>query len=127
MIAEVQYKDQNGSVCAFCGRQLSVVDKCETYEHEDTMIKQYATVCPLGHLNFIVTTSVNNTHEYVFTTRQFVYYQDWEDHVDMTIQSGPWEVPLLDNEDDAWLVHLTALKALNKIPEPKEIDDVESD
>lgn len=113
MLVEIQFHDQNGSICPYCGAPLAAGvrrRKAECVERENYETRIYPCMCRNGHLIFVTTESVNNDDEYLFLTRMFAFYQDWEDHVDMTITHGAYEVPLLDSEDDAWQIHLKALK-----------------
>ena len=118
MLVEIQFHDANGSVCPYCGRFLSPLVRrgaAETVGREQYETKVYPCVCPEGHVAFVTTEAVNNDDEYSFMTRMFAFYQDWEDHVDMTITGGSFEIPLLDQEDDAWQIHLKALKLTQKL------------
>jgi hypothetical protein len=118
MIVEIQFHDDQGSICPYCGELLHVKTRridAESMHRENYETKLYPCVCPQGHFVF-VTTEINNTDdEYIYIQRMFAFYQDWEDHVDMTITAGAYEVPLLDSEDDAWQIHLKALKLIPKV------------
>ena len=106
MLIEVQYHDEIGSVCSFCGQGLQVHpdwDK-EEYAHQGYTVRLYPCLCPNGHLSF-VTMETEEGDEYQYSSRMFVYYQDWEDHIDMTITAGAYEMDCLDDEDDAWVIH----------------------
>lgn len=126
MLVEVQYRDQDGSVCPFCGGDVfSHTDYKHEFEHETTFIRVFPVRCDNHHLSFMSITvdTLQDGYDRLYTARQYVHYQDWEQHIDMVIPIGAWETPLLDNEDDAWAIHLTALDALNNLPDSKEYDN----
>ena len=113
MIVEIQFHDDQGSICPFCGDSLVVGvrrQEAESMHRENYETILYPCVCPQGHFVFVSTESINDDDEYYFIQRMFAFYQDWEEHVDMTITNGAYEVPLLDSEDDAWQIHLKALQ-----------------
>ena len=119
MLVEVQYHDEEGSVCSFCGAALAVkraidwLDKevadedCATTEriiHDGLEVRLYPCECPMGHMSFLAQ-QMDMKDEYNYTMRAFVFYQDWEDHIDMAITAGAYEMDLCDDEDDAWIIH----------------------
>ena len=106
MLIEVQYHDESGSVCPFCGHGVGVCryQEKEQYVHEGYGIRLYPCVCSSGHLSFVAM-ETEEGDEFQYSARMFVYYQDWEDHIDMTITAGAYEMDCLDDEDDAWVIH----------------------
>jgi hypothetical protein len=108
MLVEVQYHDESGSVCPFCGNGLALKPQEDAAQYifirEDYSIKMFPCECLLGHLTF-VSLETEEGDEYQYRTRMFTYYQDWEDHIDITITAGAYELDCLDDEDDAWIIH----------------------
>lgn len=113
MLIETQYPDHNGSVCPFCGQPLMFSGNTIFRQNrKHYKCKMFPCVCPNKHICFVTVEEIQeNVYEVI--QRVFVHYQDWEDHIDMTIQEGPYEIPHLDDEDDAWYIHLTALRSYN--------------
>lgn len=117
MLVEVQYADHNGSVCPFCGLPAAYEQTSEDWEREGYKVKLYPCSCPMGHLFFVAVETTITDDDYLFLTRAFVHYQDWEEHIDMTITAGAYVIPHLDDEDDAWVIHLELLEKANESKE----------
>jgi hypothetical protein len=113
MLVEIQYRDDEGSICPYCGEALIIADKPCKWSGtcvDDYNVKLYACTCPHGHISFVSTETLITDDDYVFTKRMFAFYQDWEEHIDMTITAGAYEIPYCDDEDDAWLIHKKAVQ-----------------
>jgi hypothetical protein len=117
MLVEVQYHDEEGSVCPFCGLGLKV-RPCTDFHNEENEdcsanmlhihggyeVRLYPCECSSGHMTFLAQQSEDGD-KYDYTMRAFVHYQDWEEHIDMSITAGAHEIDLCDDEDDAWIIH----------------------
>ena len=114
MLVEVDYPDGNG-ICPFCGDEHFEYAGSEQQDCFDGYTcTAYACTCSLGHVFFTSTENIiNNDYNYIrFYQRMFVHFQDWEDHIDMTIEPGAFHTPLLDNEDDAWVINQKLIKKI---------------
>jgi hypothetical protein len=124
MLVEVQYHDEEGSVCPFCGWDLTVKSKLNDttivtpenhrYIHNGYEVRLYPCECPSGHITFLAQQSLEGD-DYEYTMRAFVFYQDWEDHIDMAITAGAYEMDLCDDEDDAWIIHREMNRTIKEV------------
>jgi len=84
MLMQVDYMDQNGSVCYFCGQPLNINKVVEkTYSHTTQRVtsKIYQCTCSQGHLNFIqVHQVVDDVFEIGIKTHLFVFFEDYLEH-----------------------------------------------
>jgi hypothetical protein len=118
MLVEIDYPDNEGSVCPYCGAMLNVDAKPCKWSGtcvDDYNVKLYSCVCPQGHITFVSTETQITDDDYIFTRRMFAYYQDWEEFIDMTITPGAYEIPYLDDGDDAWEIHIKAVQCTQKL------------
>jgi hypothetical protein len=127
MLVEIQYHDNSGSCCPFCGTNAIMIKDHDSGDANDIFSSFYewdfyTCSCPSGHLWFVSNEFLEfgDKRELQSTYRQFVFYQDWEDHIDMTITAGAFEVPLLDDEDDSWLINRTLQQKLEVINQKEQ-------
>jgi len=113
MLVEIDYPDGNGA-CPFCGGYAvrtagQFADRIEFGSYECAV---YPCRCRNGHIFFVSveTTLDNDQDEMSYFQRMFVFYQDWEDHVEINIEPGPEVMSTLDNEDDIWQITIELLK-----------------
>lgn len=105
MLVEIQYHDHEGSICPFCGNDLSISYILpQKTTREGYSITLYPATCKQGHMVFLVQ-EFEQRDEYEYTVRVFAFYQDVEEHLEIYIADGPYELDMLDDEDDCWLIN----------------------
>ena len=110
MLVEISF--QESTVCPFCGEFLGLQREVVPYSShsQNYSSTMYVFVCKNHHMAWVSVERFEINDELKIINRCFVHYQDWEDHIDMSITPGPFEIPHLDDEDDAWIIHLLALE-----------------
>lgn len=83
MLIKVDYLDENGSVCYFCGQQLEIIKVIEK-EYSDTKrvtSKMYQCKCEMGHDIFVqIHQTGDNQFEIELTRHMFIFIDDYIEH-----------------------------------------------
>lgn len=84
MLIQVDYMDQNGSICYFCGEPLnidSVVEKEYSHATKRVTSKVYQCKCAQGHFSFVqIHQKVNAAFEINIRSHMFVFFDDYIEH-----------------------------------------------
>jgi len=83
MLVEVNYLDQCGSVCFFCGEQLSIIEVVEKQYNDKNRVnaKTYRCTCSQNHIVFVQQYITNDGFSVSLQNHMFVFVDDLNDYI----------------------------------------------